>query len=212
MSSSAVLHPSEALWGGRLGAVAAPHAALGLLRGFYRYQPQRGLCEVRGVGPNLWLAAAQGLGFRVEAVRFQDRAFLRILALLARPPRSVRWGCYRKRHRNLTVVFTDVASLPDVPSNSQYWRAWNVTHVFFADPSTSPVAPPGWETRSRTHDHWMLGGSTTSRWKLIAWYPTGLVPCEPVTVPKQPWIPLHARIDEMVPSAPHPPPPGLRRT
>ena len=169
--------------------MAAPHAALGLLRGFYRYQPQRGLCEVRGVGPNLWLAAAQGFGFFVSVVRFQDGAFQKILALLERPPKSLQWGSYRKCHRNLTVIFTDVESLPDVLTNSFYWNAWPVTHVFFADPSTSPVAPDGWGTRSRTHDHWMLGGSTTSRWTLVAWYPPGRVLCEPVTVPKQPWIP-----------------------
>ena len=30
---------------------------------FYQYQEKRGVCEVCGFGPNLWIAAVKGLGF-----------------------------------------------------------------------------------------------------------------------------------------------------
>ena len=60
-----------------------------------------------------------------------------------------------------------------------------------------------------TFNHWTLGGSTTARWCLVVWYPPEATPCEPVTAPTQPWIPLHAQIDEMVRSTPWETPPNL---
>ena len=62
-----------------MAAEEAPHAELGLLRGFYRYQVRRGLCEVQGVGPNLWLAAVRELSFFVHTVCFKDAEFRLII-------------------------------------------------------------------------------------------------------------------------------------
>ena len=78
-------------------------------QGFYCYQVRRGLYEVQGVGPNLWLVAAKGLGFFVHAVWFKDAEFCRIITDLEHSPRFLKWGSYRKCHPNLVVIFTDEA-------------------------------------------------------------------------------------------------------
>ena len=72
------------------------------------------------MGLNLWLTAAHELELFVHVVRFQDAAFHQIITLLEHPSCSLQWGTYRKRHRNLTVVFADVAPVPDVATNQAY--------------------------------------------------------------------------------------------
>ena len=108
------------------------------------------------------------------------------------------WGhCRaRDRHPSLAVVFLDSVSLS--VRDDGYWNSWIVPHVFFLVPDPVLLAPEGWEERLHTFDHWTLGGSMIKYWSLIIWYPPGILPREPVTVPFQPWIPLHARIDEMI--------------
>ena len=92
------------------------------------------------MGPNLWLAAAKGPGFFVHAVCFMDAEFQRIITDLEDSPRFLKWGSYRKCHPNLTVIFMDEASLPEL-RNLAYWCTWKVPHVFFAAPSSELVAP-----------------------------------------------------------------------
>ena len=183
------LHPvplaDEALCDKKMAAAEALHAELGLLRGFYRYQARRGLCKVQRVGPNLWLPAAKGLGFFVHTVRFKDEEFRRTITDPEHSQCFLKWGIYRKCHPKLAVIFTDTASLPEL-RNLPYWHVWKVTHIFFTSPSSEPVVPKGWHTLSRLYDRWTLGGSTTSWWKMVVWYPTGSVPWEPVMAPSQP--------------------------
>ncbi|EJK69036.1 hypothetical protein THAOC_09747, partial [Thalassiosira oceanica] len=70
---------SSGLWTGRLDPVEAPHAATGIIRGFLPSHAWRGMCEVRGDGPNLWPLVLHGLGFKVAALRFRDKSFLEAL-------------------------------------------------------------------------------------------------------------------------------------
>ena len=96
----------------------APHAKLGLLHGFYCYQEWRSLCEVRGVGPNQWLVAAKGFGFHVHTICYKDEEFKHIINDSGPPPSIFKWGHYKlhQLHPNLAVVFSGVASLPEVGS------------------------------------------------------------------------------------------------
>ena len=91
------------------------------------------------MGPNLGIAAAKGLVFFVHAVRFKDEEFRRIITAPEHSPRFLKWGSYRKCHQNLAVIFTDAASFPEL-HNLAYWHTWKVPHVFFASPSSEPVA------------------------------------------------------------------------
>ena len=84
-----------------------------------------------------------------------------------------------------------------------------VPHVFFADPESVLILVQGWQERALSFDRWTLGGSITAHWTLVVWYPPEATPCEPVTAPTQPWIPLHAQIDEMVWLTPWEDPPNL---
>ena len=141
----------------------APHAELGLLHGFTRCQNRRGLCEVRGVRPNQWVAAAKGLGFHAHVVRFKDRKFERVLQLSDPSPCTLKWGHCRVRncHPNLAAVFLDRISLS--VRDDGYWNLWLVPHVFFLEPDPALLAPEGWEERAHMFNHRTLGGSTTPR-------------------------------------------------
>ena len=72
-------------------------------------------------------------------------------------------------------------------------------HVFYspADFIISPLA--GWAERSVTFGHAYLGGSITSVWKLVPWYPPGETPFSPVDLPEQPWFPLQGRVNYLQP-------------
>ena len=119
--------------------MADPHAKLGILQGFYRYQEKRGRYEVRGVGTNLWMSAAQGLGFQVLMVQFKDAGYRCILLTPDFAAKIMGWGpgTYCGCPSNMSAVFIDADSLP--PSlNFHYWESWTVVHVFFDDSSGYP--------------------------------------------------------------------------
>ena len=87
---------------------------LGLLRGFYLLiLKKRGTCEVRGVGPNRGMAAAQGLGFQVLIVQFKDAGYWHILSTPEFAPKILACGpgTYRRFPPNISVIFTNAASL-----------------------------------------------------------------------------------------------------
>ena len=113
-------------------------------------------------------------------------------------PQLAKWGAYYRCYSNLSIIFLDVASLPSL-FNRQYWTAWLVARVLFTDPDYAVLLPPVRQIRLKVFDHWNLDGSTKSHWKLVAWYLQAADPCKPVIAPAQPWILLHARIDEMAP-------------
>ena len=100
------------------------------------------------VGPNLWLAAAKGLGFFVQVVWFKDTEFRCTNTDPEHSPRFLKWVSYCKCHPNLAVIFVDAASLLELHNLAQ-WHAWKVPHSFFADPSLEPVPPGGWQACSR---------------------------------------------------------------
>ena len=94
------------------------------------------MCEVRGVGPNLWMAASQGLGFQVRTVQFQDAGYWCIILTSGFALKILAWGTYHGCHPNMSVIFTDAASLL-LSSGYKYWGAWSVVYMFFEDPSGS---------------------------------------------------------------------------
>ena len=138
-----------------------PHVKLGLLRRYYCYQVRRCLCKVRRVGPHFWLATAKGIGFHVHTVRIKGEGFVRILSALGFSPQLAKWGECHKCHPNLSIVFSDVTSLPP-HGKAIYWSAWLVTHIFFAaiNHMVHPLA--GWKVRLKVFDHCNLGGYTIS--------------------------------------------------
>ena len=82
-----------------------------------------------------------------------------------------------------------------------YWNNthWQVPHVLFVKPDLIPLQPPpGWSTVHLLLNHSHLGGSTTSRWGLVALLPPSHPACRPYSLPAQPWQPMHTRINQMV--------------
>ena len=105
-----------------------------------------------GMGKKLWLTAAKGLGFFVHAVHFKDTEFQRNITDPEHSLCFLKWGSYCKCYLNLGVICMYEASLVEL-HNLAYWNAWKVPHVFFAYPSSEPVAPGGWQERSRVYNH-----------------------------------------------------------
>ena len=89
------------------------------------------MCEVRGVGPHLWLSVAEDLGFYVHTVRIKDEGFVQILSVSGVSPQLVKWGAYCKCHLDLSIVFLDVTLL-SLLDKVRYWSTWLAAHVFFA--------------------------------------------------------------------------------
>ena len=106
------------IWGGRLGVKEVLYAELGLLQGINRYQKRRGLCEVRGVVPNQWVAAAKGLGFHVHVICFKDKEFECIIKDSVLSPCTLNWEhCRaRERHPNIAVVLMSGPERKKIPS------------------------------------------------------------------------------------------------
>ncbi len=65
------------------------HSDLPLVRGFLRFHPPRGVCEIRGAGPHLWFAAAGALGFRVTPVRCAYTQFVDLIGRFCGSPRRL---------------------------------------------------------------------------------------------------------------------------
>ena len=99
--------------------------------------------EARGVGPHLWLSATKGLGFHVYTVRIKDEGFVRIHSALGFSPQLMKWGEYCKRHPNLSIIFSYIASIPPL-GKAAYWATWLVTHIFFAVTTHAVPPPTGW--------------------------------------------------------------------
>jgi hypothetical protein len=124
---------------------------------------------------------------------------------------------------DVQVVFTDYEALPAYSRAQQnenvskhrrkrrkkgvkqqqvdYWNDthWQVPHVLFVKPEFMPLQPPpGWSIVHLLLDHTHLGGSTTSRWVLIALLPPSHRACRPYSLPAQPWQPMHTRINQMI--------------
>ena len=96
------------------------------------------MCEVHGVDPTLWMAAAKGLGFHVHSVWFNGAGYQRIILAPGLTPKLSKWGCYRTCHPNVSIIFSEIALLP---TNYRYWEAFFVAHVFFVD-SVFETPPP----------------------------------------------------------------------
>ncbi|EJK52207.1 hypothetical protein THAOC_28549, partial [Thalassiosira oceanica] len=195
---------SSGLWTGRLDPVEAPHAATGIIKGFLPSHARRGMCEVRGDGPNLWPLVLHGLGFEVAALRFRDKPFLEALRVAgfggpARPYGPNWWRKGGRSDSSVVAVFLDykgVFALASRGEPGQYWARWTIPHVFFAPVSWSIGPPRGWEARSLVMSHDELGGSTTATWSLVAWYPPGHDSPPPVQCPPQPHAPLSTRLGD----------------
>ena len=75
---------------------------------------------------------------------------------------------------------------------------------------THDVQPPHLKGRFITcwdFDHAALGGSTTAGCRLYCWYPPGVTPRRPVTLPTLPWIPIHSSVNGVNGGPPCPPSP-----
>ena len=101
------------------------------------------------------MAVTKGLGFHVHTVRFNYAGYFCILSTPGFVPELLEWGSYCKCHPDMSVIFTDAASLLTL-HNNKYWEVWLVVHVFFEDPSGSSPPPLGWQERSKVFDHWTL--------------------------------------------------------
>ncbi len=102
------------------------HSDQQLARGFLFFCRQRGSCEIRGRGANLWYTAAKALGFDVETIRCPDSAFVeqlsgfvRVLSLWQRPTRLP------------DIIFSDIGSFPTGPDSTEYWHKWTTPHLFY---------------------------------------------------------------------------------
>ncbi len=206
------------LWLGRLGGREDHHSDLLLVRGFLKYCPPRGSCEVRGAGPNLWFAAAGSLGFRVKTVRCGYTPFMDLIGPFCRSP-QVLSPMATRCNMLPDIVFFDLASLLWGPGADKYWQHWRTTHVFFclgtddnaASPlgwSSAPQCPPGWSTRLLPLSHCEAGGATSGRWTLVAWYPPLVTFSEPLPVVAQSWFPLFCYVKDREMCLPHPTPPS----
>ncbi|EJK62140.1 hypothetical protein THAOC_17263, partial [Thalassiosira oceanica] len=174
---------SSGLWTGRLDPVEAPHAATGIIRGFLPSHARRGMCEVRGDGPNLWpLLVLHGLGFEVGVLRFRDRPFLEALRVAGFGSRALPYGANWWRKGLARVGGKAVA-------------------VFLDHEGVRGDA-----ARSLTMSHDELGGSTTASWSLVAWYPPGHDSPPPIQCPPQPHAPLSTRLGDGEWAEPCPPP------
>ena len=127
----------------------------------------------------------------------------------------------RPRHFNSLpdVVFLDLGALPSGPGFDKYWEGWRTTHVFFClgvdtdDIGTPgvlapPQCPQGWSSWLVTISHCEAGGATSSRWKVVAWYPPLMLFSEPLPVVPQSWFPLFSYVRDRERATPHFSPPN----
>jgi hypothetical protein len=166
------------LWLGLQGSVHNPHCNLPLLTGFLPFCPLRGICEVQGVGPNLWFAVVGALGFQVLTFCSGDPSFSSLLGSLCLA--ALQLATSPRRCNQLPdVIFTNLASLPwDV---REYWAFWTTPHIFFIPAGDSevddwgfctpswppPVPPSGWMVRGQTLSHCKAGGTTLGWWEVV---------------------------------------------
>ncbi len=175
------------------------HSDKQLVRGFLPYWQQRGFCEVRGGSANLWYAAAKALGFAIATIHCPDPLLVHQVASLCKGVKSLAPLPGWLRCPHCLPDITDLAGIPLGPNSVEYWRACRMPHLFYChgvDDSLSPVGadvslgassatmrasstaatptpPPGWTARSVCLSHSKTGGSTSSRWTFVVWYPPG---------------------------------------
>ena len=191
---------TPSLWTGQTTGQGDHHLDQLLVRGFLKFRPPWGCCEVRGAGPNLWFAAAGALGFRVTTIRCAYPPFVDLIGLFCGGPWSLSpWP----RQCNLLpdVVFLDLGALPWGPGSDKYWERWWTPHIFYCQGADNdlvktragappPTCPTGWTLCSIALSHCVAGGATSGRWTMVVWYPPLLPFSEPLQVAPQAWFPL----------------------
>ncbi len=193
------------------------HSEQQLARGFLPYRHRRGCCEVRGGSANLWHAAARALGFEIGTIRCPDQLLVRQVSTLCPGVKSLVSlpGRLRPPQHLPDIVFCDLGSIPLGQNSGEYWGAWLTPHLFFyngtddcgeaavAPGSRGPPAPPkGWTSHSVGLSHADTGGSTSSRWDLAVWYPSGYPWVEPLTWKPRGGTPLLCCVNNRVAARP----------
>ncbi len=128
-----------------------------LVRGFLKFWPPRGTCEVHGAGPNLWFAAVGLHGFKVTMVRCAYTPFVDLIGPFCGYP-WVLLATPRRCNLLPDVDFSDLGSLPWGPGSDKYWQSWLTMHIFSCgradNDSSTPEStlilecPPGWSSRT----------------------------------------------------------------
>ena len=103
---------------------------------------------------------------------------------------------------SVDLVFSDKTAIDAMPPS--YWSNWVCPHIFYCQPSLEVTPLPNWIVQTERVKHAQVGGSTDAVWDLVLLLPPGAHVQPVIPVPRQPWIPIFARIDKQLRSIPCP--------